>query len=96
VLWLFMLIYSYALLWKSEREKKKGQLSLSTFGGSWVSFISTLFIRLFWGQMVPLIPKQKHKHKPSPGVGERAWSQTTLPSSFKLSETLTAFSKIKL
>lgn len=25
--------------------------------------------------MVPLIPKQKHKHKPSPEVGERARSQ---------------------
>ena len=52
-------------------KRKKGQPSLSSIGEqSRVSFIRASLIRLFGGQMVPLIPKQKHKHKPSPGVEE--------------------------
>lgn len=72
------LFYSYFSLWAGGGGE--GQLSLSSIGeGSRVSFISASLIGLFRGQMVPLIPKQKHKHKPSPGVGERAGSQPLTP-----------------
>lgn len=75
-----MAAYAYFIVISHFREKKKGHLSLSSIGeGSQVSFISASLIGLFRGQMVPLIPKQKHKHKPSPGVGERAGSQPLTP-----------------
>lgn len=44
--------------------------------------------------MVPLIPKQKHKHQPSPGWKSQAGSPSLCPSNFKPPETLTAFLRV--